>query len=56
MYDPRKADGVTKPKVVDVRIVKPFNLWKRETEPSPDAGLYQKVDEDFARNTRVVTI
>lgn len=55
-YNPNLADPVTKPKVVDVRIVRPHNLYIRENEVTPDPGSYQTVQTDFARNARNVLL
>lgn len=55
-YNPNLADSVTKPKVVDVRIVKPHNLYQRPNEITPDPGQYQTINKDFARNARNVML
>jgi len=37
-YDPSLADNQTRPKIIDVRFVKPHNLYKGDPEVKPDPG------------------
>lgn len=51
-YNPSRADSIVKPKVINVRIERPTEMYHQPAEYTPGPGEYHKQAIDFGKDVR----